>query len=306
MKEKISMRFVLFPGLLVVLFSAMLTSCLNTDNQPEISLEEQWTMDTTAIGKYLRSKSITAMKDPSGVRFVIDSLGSGFPPKTASTVKFSYTGRLLSEVVFDQGTNTTLSMKDLVPGFQIGLSLMPAGSKARIYIPSGYGYGNNSVKSIQANSNLIFEVQLTSVGISETEKQQLASDTVAIDNFLASNSINAIKDKSGLRYTVNKLGTGPIPNLYNKVRITYTGKMLSNGFTFFTGSSGPSSIFDSRVINYIYGFQVGLQKMPVGSKATFYVPSGLGFGNQLTQGTDINVPANSNLIFEIELTEIVE
>lgn len=300
------MRFVLFQGLLAVLLSVMLASCLNTDGPPDISLEEQWTMDTTAIGKYLRSKNIIAMKDPSGVRFVIDTQGAGFPPKAASSVNVTYTGRLLSEEVFDQGTNTTLAMKDLIPGFQIGLSLMPAGSKARMYIPSGYAYGKNSVGGIPANSNLMFEVTLLSVGISETEKQQLASDTVAIDNFLTTNSITAIKDKSGLRYTINTLGTGPIPNLYNKVKITYTGKMLSNGFTFFKGSSGPSSIFDSRVINYIYAFQVGLQKMPVGSKATFYVPSGLGFGNQLTQGTDINVPANSNLIFEMELTEIVE
>lgn len=306
MKEKVSMRFVLFQGLLAVLLSVMLASCLNTDAPPDISLEEQWTMDTTAIGKYLRSKNIIAMKDPSGVRFVIDTQGAGFPPKAASSVNVTYTGRLLSEEVFDQGTNTTLAMKDLIPGFQIGLSLMPAGSKARMYIPSGYAYGKNSVSGIPANSNLMFEVTLLSVGISETEKQQLASDTVAIDNFLTTNSITAIKDKSGLRYTINTLGTGPIPNLYNKVKITYTGKMLSNGFTFFKGSSGPSSIFDSRVINYIYAFQVGLQKMPVGSKATFYVPSGLGFGNQLTQGTDINVPANSNLIFEMELTEIVE
>jgi len=300
------MRFGLFQGLLVILLSVVLSACLNTDSQPDISLEEQWTMDTTSIGKYLRSKNIIAMQDPSGVRIVVDTQGAGFPPKAASTVNVTYTGRLLSEEVFDQGTNTSLTMKDLILGFQIGLSLMPAGSKARMYIPSGYAYGKDAVSSIPANANLMFEVQLLSVNTSETEKQQLASDTITIDNYLASNSINAIKDKSGLRYTINTLGTGPVPGLYSKVKLTYTGKMLSNGFTFFKGSSGPSSIFDSRVINYIYGFQVGLQKMPVGSKATFYVPSGLGFGNQLTQGTDINVPANSNLIFEMELTEIVE
>lgn len=306
MKEKLTMRHFFFPVLLVVLFSAMLSSCLNVDTQPSVSLEEQWIADTTSISKYLKSKNIKAMKDPSGVRFVIDSLGAGFPPKASSSVKFSYTGRLLSEAIFDQGKNTTTSMKDLIVGFQLGLSLMPAGTKARIYIPSGYGYGANVVNSIPANSNLIFEVHLHSVVTSESEKQQLASDTVAIDSYLSDNSINAIKDKSGLRYTINQVGTGSIPTLYSKIKITYTGKLLSNGTVFFTGSNGPTSIFDSRVINYIYAFQVGLQKMPVGSKATFYVPSGLGFGNQITQGTNGSVPANSNLIFEMELTEIVE
>lgn len=306
MKEKSTMRPFFFPVLIVVLFTAMLSSCFNVDTQPSVSLEEQWIADTTSISKYLKSKNITAMKDPSGVRFVIDSLGAGFPPKASSSVKFSYTGRLLSEVIFDQGKNTTSSIKDLIVGFQLGLSLMPAGTKARIYIPSGYGYGANVVNSIPANSNLIFEVQLHSVVTSESEKQQLASDTVAIDSYLAANSIAAIKDKSGLRYSINQVGTGSIPNLYSKIKITYTGKLLSNGTIFFTGSNGPTSIFDSRVINYIYAFQAGLQKMPVGSKATFYVPSGLGFGNQITQGTNVNVPANSNLVFEMELTEIVE
>jgi len=300
------MRFVLSQVLVVVLFFVVMTSCLNTDAERAISFEEQWVMDTTSIGSYLRSKNITAMKDASGVRFVIDSLGSGFPPRASSDVRFSYTGRLLSEAVFDKNASAFLNMKDLVPGFQIGLSLMPAGTKARIFIPSGYGYGTVAQEGIPENSNLSFDIKLLSVIVTDAEKQQLASDTVAIDNYLTANSISATKDKSGLRYTITKLGTGAIPNLYNKVRITYTGKILSNGFTFFTGTSGPSSTFDSRVINYIYGLQVALRKMPVGSKAMLYVPSGLGFGNQLTLGPNINVPANSNLIFEVELTEITE
>lgn len=300
------MRFVLSQVLLGVLLFVILTSCLNTDSEPGISLEEQWIMDTTAIGKYLKSKNITALKDASGVRFVIDSLGSGFPPRASSDIKFSYTGRFLSETVFDQGTGASFNMKDLVLGFQIGLSLMPVGTRARIYIPSGYAYGSISKTGIPANSNLIFDIKLLSVISTDAEKRQLATDTVAIDNYLATNSINATKDKSGLRYIINELGTGAIPGLYNKVKIKYTGKLLSNGFIFYSGTNGPSSTFDSRVINYIYGFQAGLRKMPVGSKATLYIPSGMGFGNQITQGSNINVPANSNLIFEVELTEIVE
>lgn len=290
----------------MVLFFVVLTSCLDTDPERAISFEEQWVMDTTSIGSYLRSKNITVMKDASGVRFVIDSLGSGFPPRASSDVRFSYTGRLLSETVFDQSASAYLNMKDLVPGFQIGLSLMPAGTKARIYIPSGYGYGPVSQNRIPANSNLIFEIKLLSVVSTDAEKLQLATDTVAIDNYLTANSINATKDKSGLRYTINELGTGAMPGHYNKVKIKFTGKLLSSGLIFYAGTNEPSSTFDSRVINYIYGFQTGLRKMPVGSKATLYIPSGMGFGNQVTQGLNLNVPANSNLIFDVELIELVE
>jgi FKBP-type peptidyl-prolyl cis-trans isomerase FkpA len=138
--------------------------------------------------------------------------------------------------------------------------------------------------------------------ISEFDKQQLASDTVEIDNYLSQNFIDAVKDKSGLRYVIIQLGAGPQPALYNKVKFNYTGKLLASGTIFFTGTSSPSATFDSRVINYIHGFQAAFTRLPIGTKATLYVPSVLGFGDQSLSA----VPANSNLIYEIELIELVE
>lgn len=290
---------------LVVGLGMVVSSCLNVDSDKTLSFEEQWKQDTTAIGAFLRKENIPALKDASGVSFIIDSLGSGFPPKISSSVRFKYTGKLLSGQIFEQNT-VTADVEDMITGMQIGLSLMPKGSKARIYIPSGFAYGNTTVNAIPANSNLIFEIQLLDVIITEVEKQRLAADTVAIDEYLTNNALPFIADKTGLRYNITTLGTGPIPTLYSKVRIKYTGKILSNETVFYTGTNGPTEVFDSRVINYIYGFQAALTKMPVGSKATLYVPSGLGFGNQITQGSGVQVPANSNLSYEMELLELVE
>jgi len=297
------MRFLSFLIPILILVTVF-TSCLDKDSGPTLSVEEQWALDTTAIGNYLRTNNIPALKDASGVRFVIESLGTGFPPKFTSTVKVSYVGRFLSEVIFDQGTNSTFDVRGLIPGFQIGLTLMPEGTKAKIYIPSGYAYGNRVENGIPANSNLIFEIELIEVVTSELEKNQLGADTVAIDTYLENNSINAIKDKSGLRYVITEEGLGPKPGLYDKVKLKYTGKLLTNGTVFFSGTNGPTTTFDSRVINYIYAFQAGVTKLPVGSKATFYVPSGLGFGNQAVSNATANIPANSNLIFEMEVQEI--
>lgn len=281
-----------------------LSSCLKTESEPTISFEEQWAKDTTAIGVHLRSKGIKALVDVTGVRFVIDSLGSGFPPKNLSTATFTYKGTFFSGTGFDQGTTTGI-VSSFVPGFQVALQLMPKGSKAKFYIPSGYAYGVNGSGSIPPNTNLIFEIFLKDVAVSEVEKQQLKTDTVAIDNYLSTNSINAVRDKSGLRYVITQVGTGAVPGLYDKVKLTYTGKVLANGSVFFAGTSQPTANLDSRVISYIYAFQVGLLKLKVGSKATFYVPSGLGFGNQSVTGS-VSVPPNTNLIYEIELDAIVK
>jgi len=274
---------------------------MNSD--PGLSFEAQVAKDTTTIGSYLRAKNISALKDASGVRFVIDSLVSGFPPRGSNTVKFKYVGSFLSGTVFDQG-EISGAVNSFVSGFQIALSLLPEGSKGRFYIPSGFGYGEAGTTGIPPNSILIFEITLLDVVTSETEKQQLASDTVAIDNYLNTNSISAIKDKTGIRYVITQLGTGSNPNLYSKVKINYTGKLLSTGTVFFTGSNEPSDIFDSRVINYLNGFQAALLKLPAGSKATVYIPSGLGFGAQSFTSGSVSIAANSNLIYEIELVSV--
>lgn len=298
------MKIVSSLSLCIIGFSLLLSSCLNTESDTTVSFEQQWAKDTTSIGVHLRAKSINALKDVSGVRFVIDSLAKGFPPKNASTVTFTYKGTFLSGTAFDQGTITG-AVNSFIPGFQIALQLMTKGSKARFFIPSGYAYGVNGSGSIPPNSNLIFEIFLKDVAVSEVEKQQLKTDTVAIDSYLSTNAINAVRDKSGLRYVVTQVGTGAVPGLYDKVKITFTGKVLANGSVFFAGTSQPTANLDSRVIGYIYAFQVGLLKLKVGSKATFYVPSGLGFGNQSQTGS-VSVPANSNLIYEIELDAIVK
>jgi FKBP-type peptidyl-prolyl cis-trans isomerase len=292
--------------LVIVCLPIIISSCLNGSDENDFDFQAQWVKDTTIIGSYLRTKSVNALTDASGVRFIIDQQGLGYPPKNTSKVTFKYKGRLLpSETLFDEGTLTG-NVTDYIPGFQVGLMLMPEGSKARIYVPSGYAYGTNGSISVPPNANLIFELELVDIITPDAEKTQLASDTVAIDNFLTTNAINAIKDKSGIRYVITEMGTGAMPTLYSKVKLTYTGRLLSDNSIFFSGTNVPSSTFDSRVINYWYGFQAALPKIPEGSKVTIYIPSTLGFGStSVTSGT-VNVPANSNLKCEVELVDVLD
>lgn len=289
--------------LLITSSASLIFSSCYQDMDSVLSYEEQFKIDTTVIEAHLRSANLVAMTDASGVRFIIDKMVIGFPPRAYSTVNFNYTGRLLNGSIFDEGTVSGV-VSNFVKGFQIGLLLMTPGSEARIYIPSGLAYGTSGAGSITPNTIIMFELELLAVTQSETEKKRLQTDIQTIDQFLETNFINAIKDQSGLRYVITKSGEGAPPNLYNKVTINYTGKLFTNGTTFYSGISTSTAEFDSRVINYLYGIQVALLKLPLGSKAILYIPSGLGFGSE--SSGSFAIPANSNLICEIELIEVLQ
>ncbi len=285
----------------------LLNSCLNSDTVDSGALLKS---ELAAIDAYLASKNITPLKDASGVRFTIDSLASGYTPRLNYLVTFDYTGKLMDATgtVFQTSTLKNTDITKLIVGFQIALPLVPNGSKATFYIPASYGYGSQAQTNIPANSNLIFQIKLKNIVVTAAEKTRLAADTTIIANLLKTAAIaNVVKDTSGLRYTIDAPGTGQKPTWLNKVKINYTGYLITagaKGVQYTAGSYEPVTAFDSRVANYIWAFQLGLQQIKKGGKATLYVPSRLAFGSTGFTVGNVDVPPNSNLIFELELVDV--
>ena len=130
----------------------------------------------------------------------------------------------------------------------------------------------------------------------KAESEQLKKDTVALDQHLAERNITATKTPEGVRYVITKLGKGEKPNLSQQIRFAYKG-MLLDGSVF--DESKQPIIYP--LSNLIRGWQIAFPNFPVGTKATLYVPSSLGYG---PQGSPPTIPANANLIFEVELVGI--
>ena len=107
--------------------------------------------------------------------------------------------------------------------------------------------------------------------------------------------------KSGLMYEVLSFGSGSKPTVYDSVSVHYVG-MLTNGQVFDSSYNRgqPASFALNGVIS---GWTEGLQLMQVGSKFRFEIPSNLAYGQYGVEGV---IPPNSDLIFEIELLEIIE
>lgn len=299
--------FLPFFSLLILLF---LGSCLS---DPAPSFSETLAAELVEIDKYLDDNNINAFSDVAGIRYTIDSLAVGHTPRYGQSVTVGYTGKFFSGTTFQSSTLTNRAIdQQLILGFQIGLPLIPNGSKATLYIPASFAYGSQGAAgtpSIPPNTNLVFTIKLKNIKVTTAEKNQLKSDTLAIDEFLTTTAVaNVMKDTSGLRYVITEQGGGPKPGLYHKVKMKFTGFLITNGAKgsqINSGTNEPGVGFDSRVVNYLRGFQIGLQQLEKGTKAIFYIPSGMAFGTQSGTVGSVIVPANANLIYEVELIDVL-
>lgn len=297
---------------MVMLMGLVLVACKDDDeNQTERLLRE-----IREIDSYLTGKGVEAIQDVNGVRMVISKLGKGYPanivtivsPPVSSSVNVSYVGRLFPDgAQFDEGTING-ALLSYIDGWKIAFTTLPEGSVAKLYIPSAFGYGSSPQGSIPPNSILEFDVVFNRINRTSAELQRLASDTVAVDNYLANKEITALKDSTGYRYEVTKQGTGAYPGPYTSVKFHIAYKVLTADdkvVVEFDVEPGAQTL--NRPIDQIPdALKTGLTKLRAGSDATFYVPSGLGLGTIARTSGDNTIPANSNIIIEISNLAIVE
>ena len=96
-----------------------------------------------------------------------------------------------------------------------------------------------------------------------------------------------------------KEGTGKQPTASSVVKVHYTGKLVDGKV--FDSSVQRGEPIEFPLNQVILGWTEGLQLMKEGGKATLYIPSKLGYGEQGVPGM---IPANSTLIFDVELIEV--
>lgn len=180
--------------------------------------------------------------------------------------------------------------------------------------------------SIDAASKLKFQIsfidQLTEEGYyemmakkaEEVGNKQLAIDTEILNEYLAKNNIVAETTDSGLQYVITEKGTGPIPETGQMVQVAYAGRLLDGAYfdTSIESIAREQGLFDERRTyqpyafalgtgSVIKGWHVGIALLNVGSKATLYIPSTLGYQ---TRGSGASIPPNAILVFDVELVGI--
>src|SRR5690606_4278352 len=113
------------------------------------------------------------------------------------------------------------------------------------------------------------------------------------------------KTPSGLYYVIHQEGTGNVANTGQTVSVDYTGKLLDGKV--FDSSTDPAfehvqpievQVGRGMVIK---GWDEGLLLFKKGTKATLYIPSNLGYGQQ---GAGDVIPPGAILIFDVEIRDI--
>lgn len=139
------------------------SGCGYSDQNIVASVTEQ-----QAVKSYLDSNSVyTAIKDPAGFYYEVFEDGDGNHPNLCSQIEISYTGKLTSNVVFEQNS-TAFTLGSSIEGFRKGVPIIKKGGHIKLYIPPALAYGSKEIKDengkvvIPANSILIFDVRLNS------------------------------------------------------------------------------------------------------------------------------------------------
>lgn len=121
-----------------------------------------------------------------------------------------------------------------------------------------------------------------------------ASEVENLRTYIQANNITAVEDARGFFYSIDAPGSGTKPTVCSEVSVDYIGK-LTNGSVFDSGNNKSFYLSD-----LITGWQEGIPLIAPGGSITLYLPPSLAYGSAATD----DIPANSNLIFQINLKSV--
>ncbi|MEO8962645.1 MAG: FKBP-type peptidyl-prolyl cis-trans isomerase [Ginsengibacter sp.] len=148
--------------------------------------------------------------------------------------------------------------------------------------------------------------------VESIEKEIAANDSLVkaddkiITDFMAKNNLKGTKTAWGTYVVIETPGTGANINQNDVAEVNYTGRTFNDS----TFDSNTDKNFnhmeplyvDMSEFRVIPGWIDGLKLMKKGSKGKIIIPSYLGYGKN---GMPPKIAPNSNLIFDIEVTDIV-
>lgn len=130
------------------------------------------------------------------------------------------------------------------------------------------------------------------------EKTRLESEAFLVEN---AKKEGVVTTKSGLQYMFIEEGKGIRPTVEDTVLVHYRGKLLDG--TEFDSSYKRGEPAKFSPLQVIPGWTEGLCLLPKGSKARFFIPASLAYGDR---GVGNFIPPHAALIFDVELVDVIK
>lgn len=276
----------------------------------------------TALGAIIFLSSCKEYKtNENGLRYKIlaDSAGPTGEDGGEALIHFQISNHQDSviESTFKRNNPLPIQIKksDIKGGLVEGLLLLSKGDSAAFLISADSIFKNQPTlpPGVFKGKDLKFTVKVISImGKAEVAKErakmeeqfatrkkgmesQLVADTLVIVAHLKAKKIKYSKNAGGVYYSITSKGKGAKLAMNDSIKVNYVGKFL-DGKQFDAGKDFPIVLGVSQVI---YGWHMGLSELSRGDKATLFIPSPLGYGEQ-GAGT---IPPNTILVFDIEVPE---
>jgi FKBP-type peptidyl-prolyl cis-trans isomerase FkpA len=131
----------------------------------------------------------------------------------------------------------------------------------------------------------------------DQNQSQTEIDNEIILKYIADNELDAMNVGSGLYYVNEETGTGENPDPSSTVRVAYRG-YFTNGEVFDQSNEAGISFGLNQVIQ---GWRMAIPFFKEGGRGKLLIPSELAYGSSPRSG----IPANSVLIFDIHLIEVL-
>ena len=240
-----------------------------------------------------------------------------------SFVQVHYKGTLEDGSVFDESTGKEplrfkVSAGQMIPGFDRAVEGMRVGEKKSITLAPEDAYGEHDARGVhevelaKLPENAAVGMQLrTNNGMTALiTKVEDGMATVDFNHELAGKTLNfdievvSIEAAPELKVETLQAGDGKtFPSTGDTLKMHYTGTLAENGEKFDSSlDRGEPFSFKIGVGQVIKGWDEGVMQMSLGEKARLHIPSELGYGERGAGGA---IPPNADLVFEVELLDII-
>lgn len=268
-----------------------------------------------ALEDYLDANGINVAPDSTGIYIIPMEAGKGQFPKKGDKVEVDFSTTLLNGQLvgstFDGPDKLSFVLGEgiTIKGWEEIMPKMRLGERVKAIIPFDMAYGEHSVGSIPAYANLVYDIKLLKITTAaelqaEKERERIALKAQSETAFLEYLKNNDITDHtaSGLFYSKLMAADGLQPKTGQIARIKYVATYLDGtplGDSDQIGDYYELVVGEGKVLK---GLEEGVSLMRVGEKTRFVLPYTLAYGNQQYG----NIPAFSNLIFDVELLEVLD